>query len=174
MVAGVELRALGAYEGLLQECITAVKQRGHKAVGRELAQLAAGGVVASGLGPAQVMSLRPSRAGQRYRGFSLPMMMEDEVLARTGWQPVPRELRAYFPEGQSSSRGLNLEQRLERQQGLSPSFPEPPEGGRGMLWLLDDVVTTGATMSLAVAIARGLGYDPISCFALAVAEEATG
>lgn len=173
MVAGVELRTLGTYEGVLQECLTAVKQRGHKALARELAQMAAQRIVAIRPDSAQVLSIRPSRAGQRFRGFSLPLMMEREVLARTGWQPVTAELRARFPEGQSSSQGLNLEQRLERQRGL-PARSQSLEASRGPLWLLDDVVTTGATLSVAVGVARGLGYDPIRCFAVAVADEATG
>ena len=173
MVAGAELQTLGAYEGILQDCLTAVKQRGHKALGEELARLAAQRIAALGSSPAEVMGIRPSRSGHKFRGYSLPRMMEAELLAaRTDWRPVPDSVRAVFPEGQSNSKGMNLEQRLERQHGLSLNLAEGASD-RGTLWILDDVVTTGATMSLTVSIARKLGFDPIFCFAVAVADEIT-
>lgn len=171
MVAGAELCTLGAYEGVLQDCLTAVKQRGHKALGHELAQLVAQRIAEKQKGAAQVMGIRPSRSGHRFRGYSLPLMMESELLvARPDWMALPESLRSHFPEGQSNSKGMNLEQRLERQHGLSLNLPESAQG-RGALWILDDVVTTGATMSLTVSVARQLGYDPIFCYAVAVADE---
>ena len=173
LVAGAELITLGAYEGVLQACLTAVKQQGHKSLARELAQMAGESAARCwGGGPERVVySVRPSRAGQRLRGFSLPWLMERAVLERTDWKALSEPLAASFPDRETSSQGLNLEERLARQQG-APWQGRPAEGtGRGALLILDDVVTTGATLAAAVNAARELGFDPISCLALAVAAD---
>ena len=170
-MVGSELLTLGSYEGVLQACLTAVKQQGHKALGIELAQLAALRVEERwGKGPAnRVYSIRPSRSGQRYRGFSLPLMIEQAVLARTGWPALEESLIGHFPDSKTSSQGLNLEQRLERQhRPLAPPSAQLGQG-KGPLLILDDVVTTGATLGAAVITARELGFEPVNCCALAVA-----
>jgi predicted amidophosphoribosyltransferase len=172
LVLGAELLALGSYEGPLQACLTAVKQQGHKAVAAELALMAAQGVEQRwGRGhPAKVYSIRPSRSGQRFRGFSLPLIMERAVRERTGWVALEAALAGRFPDSKVSSQGLNLEQRLERQQRPAAT-PEPLSIGQGPLLILDDVVTSGATLGAAVAVARALGFEPITCCALAVAPQ---
>lgn len=167
-----ELWTLGSYEGVLAEAIGAVKQKGHKALGRELARLAARAVGQrwGRQGSHHVYSLAASRSGQRLRGFSLPELMGQAVLEQTAWNALDRNLAASFPDSVSSSRGLNLEQRLER-QFPARSFRLSESGTAGPILLLDDVVTSGATMGTAVARARELGFGPVRCFALALAPE---
>lgn len=170
LLAGAELCTLGRYDATMTSCLSAVKQQGRKALGGELAALAAAKVHAlwgSGT-PRTVYSVRPSRAGQRFRGFSLPQMMERAVLEATGWHALPPELWGRFPGQTSTSRGLGLAQRLARG---GPSLRQAPSevAHRGPLLILDDVVTTGATLAAAVETARALGFEPISCFALALA-----
>ncbi len=168
-----ELRTLGSYEGVLAEAIGAVKHKGHKALGRELARLAAL-AVGRRWGSNErhsVYPLRASRSGQRYRGFSLPGMMEEAVLETTGWSALDGETARRFPDSAVSSHGLNLEQRLERQFPNRP-FQTQENREAGPILLLDDVVTSGATMGAAVSRARELGFGPVRCFALALAPEA--
>lgn len=174
LVAGEELLVLGDYPGTLQLCLTAIKHQGHRALAAELAQLCAQRITqAWGKESSMVVySIKPSRAGQRYRGFSLPGMMEQAVLARTGWPRLPIELTSLFPDSQGSSQGLNLEERLQRRRRGQSEPPEPLhfEAVRGPLLILDDVVTSGATLGAAVAAAQQAGFSPVRCFAIAVAE----
>lgn len=172
LITGASLITLGRYEGFLAESLTAVKKRGHKALAKELSELAAMAIVQR-WGREEswtVHAVRPSREGHRYRGFSIPQMMEKAVIESTGWQALEPSLAASFPGSLSSSRGLSLEQRLGRQSDsdISSSGKCQP---RGPLLLLDDVVTTGATLGKAVSTARELGFEPVSCFALALAPE---
>lgn len=177
LVAGEQLLVLGDYEGCLQACLAAIKHQGHRALAAELAQLCAQRIAQAWgqVSSMQVYSIKPSRAGHRYRGFSLPAMMEKAVLSRTGWTPLPEALAAQFPSGQASSRGMNLEERLQRQQSLHESAQAraPETTARGPLLILDDVVTTGATMGSTVVMARALGFAPLHLFAVAVAEAPT-
>jgi predicted amidophosphoribosyltransferase len=172
LVGGAELLALGEYRGVLQACLTAVKREGYRALAKELADLAARQVTLSwGAGPPrQVYSIRPSRSGQRFRGFSLPAAMEKAVVARTGWSSLEPALAREFPDCRFSTRRLSLEQRLER-RFEKVGVPAPEATSRGPLLILDDVVTTGATLSASVARATELGFAPIVCFALAVVDD---
>jgi predicted amidophosphoribosyltransferase len=103
-------------------------------------------------------------------------MMQQATLAHTGWEALPQELAGHFPDQRASSRGMSLEQRLARRRREALPTPSPAEApdsdaARGPLLVLDDVVTTGATLSSAVARASELGFHPVRCFALALAPD---
>lgn len=166
-LSGHTLWTLGSYEGLLKKSITSVKTQGHKALGKELAEIA-GQIIAERIAPTFrpdfVMAVPASGQGQRFRGFSLPQMMEAQVVEKTGWQSLPPKLRRTFKSAKKSSRGLNKEARLARSKGLVQRTEEEADGA---LLILDDVVTTGATLSRCLEQAESMGYSDIRCFALA-------
>lgn len=169
VVLDCELWALGAYEGVLSRALSAVKHRGQTALASHLAERLAQDCARrwESAPPQRVLGLPSSRSGRRYRGFSLPSLLQEAVVRRTGWSPLESELAACFLAAPSSSRGLGLQQRLAR--AASSGLGELEGSGQGRLLLLDDVVTTGTTMAQAIRTARALGFDPVCCGAVALA-----
>lgn len=171
MVGGVPLLTMGCYDGALRGVLVAVKSRGHRAAGRELARHGVEQWLAQ---PdrlpveARIHAVRASRAGEKLRGFSLPRMLAEELRRHTGWPLLEPSLASWFPTDSKRSRGLGLEERWARRQARAVP-PELQRGCRGGLVLVDDVVTTGATMAATVNVARELGFRPIVCLALATA-----
>jgi predicted amidophosphoribosyltransferase len=162
------LWTLGSYEGLLQSCIATIKNRGHRALAEELSQVAALRFLELFPHRAEVsavMAVPASRQGQRFRGFSLPQMMEDALRAQSGWPTLPSDIRRCYRSAAKSSKGMGGAERLARMHG-DRLEAHPEAKGKGLL-LVDDVVTTGATLNRCLTQARQQGFEPIYCFALA-------
>ena len=169
MVGGTELFSLGCYEGLLRDAVTTTKFRGHRAVGLELARFAAESIEPLRLrfeDPPCVFAVPGSKVGQKKRGFSLPAMVADEICRKTGWHHLDKNIVKVFPLAEKSSQGLDIHHRWSRHQSILESLSVPLTR-RGLL-IVDDVVTTGATISANVETARNLGFETVVCFALAV------
>lgn len=153
----------------MKECILTVKKRGHRALGEELASAAAEMLVAAvprQSEVAAVLAVPPSQQGQKFRGFSLPQLMEERLCALTGWPSLPPEQRRVFRSLARSSQGMTRDDRLARQREVS-EVEESNVPLVGTLLLLDDVVTTGATLSRCILQAEKQGYREILCVALA-------
>lgn len=176
MVGGVPLLTMGCYDGVLRSVLMAVKSRGHRAAGRELARHGVERWLAQRdrlPAQARIHAVRASRAGQKLRGFSLPRMLADELHHQSGWPLLEASLADWFPLDSNRSRGLGVEERWTRRQARA--VPEELRRVcRGALVLVDDVVTTGATMTATVSVARELGFSPIVCLALATAPVSLG
>lgn len=164
-VSGSTLWTLGPYSGLLKSCIKKVKTKGHKPLARELAALAAEQMVESELQINAVLAVPSSQQGKRYRGFSLPAYLEEAVVERTGWPPLELSLRRVYRSVDKSSQGLSKGDRWRRQSVASGETGK--QENLGHLLLLDDVVTTGATLTRYAAQAREQGFSKVTCFALA-------
>ena len=114
------LWTLGSYEGLLQSCIATIKNRGHRALAEELSQVAALRFLEVFPFRAEVdavMAVPASRQGQRFRGFSLPQMMEDALRAQSGWPTLPPDIRRCYRSAAKSSKGMGGAERLARMHG---------------------------------------------------------
>lgn len=167
-LGGRTLWTLGGYDGLLQNCIATIKNRGHRALAQELSQVAAQSFLEAFPHPSQVdavMAVPASRQGQRFRGFSLPQMMEDALRACSGWPTLPSDMRRCYRSADKSSKGMGGAERLSRMHGERVEA-HPQAKGKGLL-LVDDVVTTGATLNRCLTQAEQQGFEPIFCFALA-------
>lgn len=160
---------MGAYDGALRRLIKAIKQSGQREAGREISALACHFLLRSMhlAAKPKLYAIAPSVLGQRYRGFSLPDLIAHELLSKTEWDLIDSRLAAQFGHLRSSSKGLGLQERFARKQLMA----KPAGSGEdlGSILIIDDVITTGATMAYAVKIARGLGFSKVTCFALAMA-----
>lgn len=168
MVFGKVLWTLGRYDGLLKQSLVSVKNQGHKALGKELADAAAQVVVEKLGGSYQldaILAVPASQQGQKFRGFSLPQMIEQRLLKITDWPTLPPALRRSYRSAGKTSRGLSREERQNRARKLSDTSEGKTDGGT--LLLIDDVVTTGSTLGRCIEQATAQGFEEIVCFALA-------
>lgn len=171
MVGGVPLLTLGCYEGPLRSIVMAVKSQGHRAAGRELAGCGVDSWMEYLPGfPSRptIYPIAASSSGQKLRGFSFPSMLAGELHRRTSWPLLESSVARLFPSDSGRSRGLGLTDRWARRMFRQPEGTLP-KSVRGPLVVIDDVVTSGATMTSAVTVAHQLGFEPIVGLALAVA-----
>lgn len=166
----MRLYSLGRYEGVLKRCILDCKLRGQRHLAKELGQYLAEHARESLAqeAPSHLMPIPPSSEGVRFRGYSLPQVMSPFLLgALPDLQLLSENQQSGFKGQKSSSRGLSREERLERQELDEPAVS--PSEKAGTLLLLDDVVTTGATLTAAFYTARSLGWSRIIGLVLAKA-----
>jgi ComF family protein len=148
-----------AYEGPARALVTALKFHGAAGVAGELAALivanAPSGLLA---GTLVAVPLHPAR--RRRRGFNQAALIADALAARTG---LPRAdvLRRFGPDLRQVGRDRSA--RLRGPPGsIEASAPAPADAV-----LVDDVVTTGATLAAAVAALRAAGSERVAAVAFA-------
>lgn len=166
------LLSFGSYEGVLQKALTAVKSRGHQAAGRELARLAAEvwlPQIQEGAIRPRVHPVAPSTAGQKLRGFSLTKLLAQELQQRSGWPMLEERFASSFPSDSGRSRGMGIAERWNRRRLPLEQSESVSRAGSGALILIDDVVTTGATMTATASVAKEMGFAPVIGLALASA-----
>jgi predicted amidophosphoribosyltransferase len=158
------LVALLAYEGAGRELVARLKYRNHRAA---LGGLARAGASLVSPVPDVVTWAPTSTARRQARGYD-----QAELLARGVGRALDRPVRRLLRRGAGGAQTGRT--RLERLEG--PSFL-PAWGataarlaGRRVL-VVDDVVTTGATMSAAATTLRTLGAE---LHGLAIARTAPG
>ena len=142
-----------AYEGVARSVILAFKEQGRAELARVLAPALAAAVVEAGavaeLEGAGVVAVPGSRRARRRRGFD-PVAA---LLARAGLDRV----RVFAPaRPHAAQKTLSIDERARNLEGAFEVVV--PVAGRRFL-LLDDVVTTGATLSAAAAALRSAGAD---------------
>ena len=154
------------YDGIPRQLLLAYKEQGRTELARHLAPalaaavseaVAAHGLRAHGLRGLELVTVPPSRRSRRRRGFD-PVA---GLVARAGLDRA-RVLAPALPH--PAQKTLSLEQRAANLAGVFAA--RVPVAGRRFL-LVDDVVTTGATL-LAVADAlRAGGAEVVAAAALA-------
>lgn len=149
-------RALLAYEGPAREVVAQLKYRNARLSARWLAEGMAGLV---GPGEAALVTWAPTTTQRRRaRGFDQAELLARAVAHRLG---LPcRSLLSRAPGPPQTGRTL-----LERRQG--PAFvPRVRADGVGLV-LVDDVVTTGATVAAAARALRSAGAASVLVVAAA-------
>jgi len=155
-------RAFGLYEGPLRQIIHALKYRGHQSLGVPLSALlrqAAGGL----LGDVDAVVPVPLHPWRRLRrGFN-----QAEALARGLGRPVWHPLRrGSLGVPQAGLRGdlrhanVRGAYRLSRRAGAAASRPR-------RVVLVDDVMTTGATLEACSVVLREAGVEWIGALTVA-------
>jgi ComF family protein len=163
-IAGVEAWAPLAYEGPARALVRGLKFRGATGLALPLAaQMVANAPAGLLAGGAELVPvpLHPARA--RRRGFNQAERLAAAVARRTG-MPVGDCLRRRGPAG-ARQVGRGRAERLAGIGGaveLRPDMRAPP-----VAVLVDDVITTGATLAACAAALRGGGASQVRALSYA-------
>lgn len=158
---GLRVRAAMTFDSVAARCIRRFKDEGETMLtlplGAALGEVLAGVCDLAGDTPLHVVPVPTSRSAFRRRGYRVP----DLLIRRAGAVPS-RMLAAH--RRRADQRGLDAEARAENVRGSMRS--RRPGGGAAVV-LVDDVVTTGATLDEAARALRVAGFRVVSAIALA-------
>ncbi|HWH98342.1 MAG TPA: phosphoribosyltransferase family protein [Pseudolysinimonas sp.] len=148
-----------AYDGVPRAVLLALKEEGRSGLAVPLAVPFAEAVAAAlGPGPDAVVAAVPSsRAARRRRGFE-PVRL---LASRAGIQLAPLFLSA---EPHAAQKGLGVAERARNLDGVF-ALARAVSGLRVLL--IDDVVTTGATLAAAAAVLHAGGAEVAGAAVLA-------
>ncbi len=155
---GLQVTSALRYEGVVRQAILALKEQGRTDVARPLAAALSAAIASAVRGEVELATIPPSRSAYRRRGYD-PVQL---LLARARLSKPERVLERV----RRTDRQKTLD-RDARARNLSGSLSaSSPLHGRRFL-LVDDVVTTGATMIEAARAIRDGGGEVVSAAALA-------
>ncbi|MFC0028770.1 ComF family protein [Micromonospora chaiyaphumensis] len=164
--------ALGPYAGALRNGLLAYKERGRHGLARPLGALLAE-VVAAAVGPRGPVTLvavpDTARAARARYGDHLDRLARHAAgrLGAAGW-PV-RVLRPLRASPRPDSVALDS---AGRAAAAETAFRLRRSGGvAGAVVLLDDIVTTGATLAAVSRVLRGAGMTPKAAAVLAATQK---
>lgn len=155
------IRAPYLMEGPVRQMVYDLKYRDIRAAAPALARLMAAGLAAGALDVVTPVPLHPRR--QRERGYNQSELLARELGRATGLTVVPSALQRV----RDTPPQVSLGSEAERRASMSQAFHSPGglEGARVLL--VDDVVTTGATMSAAAVALKDAGARSVRALALA-------
>lgn len=145
-----------AFEGVAARVLRAIKEDGRTGLARALVPALQAALVRTGAPDAVLVPMPTSRAAYRRRGFRMP----DVVVRRTG-RRVRRVLRAV--RRTADQRGLD---RDLRRRNVAHSLAARDAAGLRVI-VVDDVVTTGASVAEAVRALRAAGADVVGAVTIA-------
>jgi predicted amidophosphoribosyltransferase len=156
----VAVSAAGAYSDGLRAAIVAYKERGRRDVGRALTRVlsvAAASVYRRFDGPVALVAVPSSRSAARARGgqhmlrLARAVAVDLEIPVAVGAVALRRVTR--------DSAGLGVDERRANLDGaMSAARPLVVGGGPVAALIVDDIVTTGATLAEAVRALRAAGW----------------
>jgi ComF family protein len=153
------------YDGVVRRAILAFKEQGRTDVARALARPLAAAIAAAAHGRVELVAVPSSRGSYRRRGFD-PV----EVLVRnTGLAPPARVLAPSAARTEQKSLG-----REERARNLPGSMRATMALAGRRFVLVDDVLTTGATITEAARALRAAGAEVVSAATLADTPKRSG
>lgn len=154
-LGGIAVRAALRYEGVAARCIRRLKEEGQTLLARPLGAAMAGLIADSG--SMLLVPVPTGRAAFRRRGYRVP-----ELLIRRAGGVPQRLLRSVRATG--DQRGLGRTQRTRNVEG---SLRATSQGCGREVVIVDDVVTTGATIDEAARALTAAGFQVRAAVALA-------
>lgn len=159
-------RSLGVYEGDLRQLVHLFKYGHMRPLARPLADRMA--PFLEELGPIDLMTPVPLHRLRRWRrGFNQSDLLAQELSRLTGipWRrDVLRRVRATRPQFGLSHR----QRRMNVQGAFAVRRPEAIEGRK--ILLIDDIMTTGATIEACASVLRAGGVDSVAALTIARAK----
>ena len=137
------------YDGVARALVLALKLRGRRPAASILAEALAARVWAEGCGAQALVWVPGRRADIRRRGFDHARLLAQELSSRLGLPSISALRRAGDRVDQT---GLGAAQRRSNLAGAFVAEPVPTR-----VAIVDDVMTTGATLSEAGRALRGAG-----------------
>ena len=169
-IQGVPVFAGAHYADPIAAAIHRFKYENAPELSRTLATLAARGIDLLGIEAGDVwvpVPLHPLRLAER--GYNQSALLARE-LSRFARGPVDvRRLRRLRHTEQQAKRD-----RRGRSQNVAHAFAARARASRQRVVLVDDVVTTGATLAACIAALRAAGDDVVGCVAVACAGSRPG
>lgn len=167
--------AAGVYRAELAQALLSFKKHGQRAVAEDLARCLGAALVAAGPPPGTLLVPVPTTsAAFRSRGFSPVHLVLSRATARGRLPPgtetadVLRKTRSLATvwdgatrKGGTAQKGLDRAGRTRRLRGsmrIRRGMTRPALAGRPCI-LVDDVLTTGATLAEAARVLRSAGAD---------------
>lgn len=154
---GLPVRAALRFEGTAAHCIRRLKSHGDTFLARPLGAALAAALPVVSVPPAWIVPVPTTRAAYRRRGYRVP-----ELLIRRAHR-VPQRVLA-VASGRRDQRGLGI---LDRADNVRGSMRARRAGGGAPVVLVDDVVTTGATLDEAARVLTAAGFEVRAGVALA-------
>lgn len=147
------------YTGRVRDVLLGFKYRNRRAVAAHLAGLVVNRVAASGARPDVVTWAPTSTRRRRQRGFDQAELVARQVARQLG-RPCRRLLERGTDPAPQTGRA-----RTARLRG--PAFRAHPAVPAAHVLLVDDVVTTGATLRAAASVLRSAGATEVTSVAVA-------
>jgi len=155
---------LGPYSGRLREAVLAIKFAGRKALAYDLGRrLGASVALELPAVPLLVVPVPMGPARRRERGFNQAEILAEGLSRAVGGRLVSAALRR--PDDRPPQTGLGLAARRANVRGAFVATRRVVQGR--VVLLVDDVVTTGATVEAAAACLGRAGAESIWVAALA-------
>ena len=155
---GTVVVAAGDYDGALRRAVLAYKERGRRDLARPFAALL--GRALSGMAPGVLVPVPSTSAAARARGGDHVARLVRHT-ARLAGRPARRAL--WLHRDPADSTGLSAADRLAN---ISGAMAATPGHGRPAV-LVDDVVTSGATLAEALRALRAARWRPVGAVVLA-------
>ena len=161
---GVDVEAAAVYDGVMRKLVLALKQRRSRAIAAVLGELLIERLEFD-VDALQVVTWAPtSRRHVRERGHDQAKLIAAAVSRHVG---IPLQ-RTLMREGDRSQTGKSRRDRLE-----GPTFVAAPFVKERRILIIDDVVTTGATLTAAYECLTSRGASYVACVAVAATPEPT-
>ena len=167
VVVGSEFRVAVAafiYEGAVRRALQRLKYGGVARVAAPLAEAAVpalrGLVMTTGALPIAAVPLHPAR--QRERGYNQAELLARELAARAGLPFVDLLVRTRSTVKQHKLDRAGRARNLAAAFALRPNVRAPPA-----VLVVDDIMTTGATLEACASVLRAAGVSDVYGFTLA-------